>query len=179
MSELLQAALLSQPCTADDLDIAVRYQPAEPEAQVGGDWYDAFVDASGATILTVADVSGHDHNASVTMGQVHVPPLLRDPEGIITRLEVEPDLLLGISPDTPRFDHAIDLEAGSTLLLYTDGLVERRDVDFDDGIDNLATTLSNVGDLDPDPLCDAIIESTAALEAGDDDIALLVLRFTG
>jgi hypothetical protein len=52
-------------------------------------------------------------------------------------------------------------------------------VDFDDGIGNLATTLSNVGDLDPDPLCDAIIESTAALEAGDDDIALLVLRFTG
>jgi serine phosphatase RsbU (regulator of sigma subunit) len=119
MSELLPAALLSQPCTADDLDIAVRYQPAEPEAQVGGEWYDAFVDASGATILTVGDVSGHDHNASVTMGQVHVPPLLRDPEGVTTRLEVEPDLLLGISPDTPRFDHAIALEAGSTLLLLT------------------------------------------------------------
>jgi serine phosphatase RsbU (regulator of sigma subunit) len=132
----------------------------EPEAQVGGDWYDAFVDASGATILTVGDVSRHDHNASVTMGQVHVAPLTARPGG-------------------PRFDHAIDLEPGSTLLLYTDGLVERRDVDFDDGIGNLATTLSNVGDLDPDPLCDAIIESTAALEAGDDDIALLVLRFTG
>jgi serine/threonine protein phosphatase PrpC len=85
---------------------------------------------------------------------------------------------MGISPDTPRFDHAIDLEAGPTLLLYTDGLVERRDVDFDDEIDNLATTLSNVGDLDPDPLCDAIIDSTAALEVGDDDIALLVLRCT-
>jgi hypothetical protein len=41
-------ALLAQPCTADDLDIAVRYQPAGPEAQIGGDWYDAFVDASGA-----------------------------------------------------------------------------------------------------------------------------------
>ena len=178
MSELLQAALLSQPCTADDLDIAVRYQPAEPEAQVGGDWYDASVDASGATILTVGDVSGHDHNASVTMGQVHVPPVTARPEGVITRLEAEPDLL-GVSPDTPWFDHAIDLKPGSTLLLYTDGLVERRDVDFDDGIGNLATTLSNVGDLDLDPLCDAIVESTAALEAGDDDIALLVLRFTG
>jgi serine phosphatase RsbU (regulator of sigma subunit) len=223
------------------LDIAVRYQPAEPEAQIGGDWYDAFVDASGATFLTVGDVSGHDRNASGTMGQVltllrglafdaddapsrllsrldaamvglhvetlatavvarveppashapgstqrvhwssagHVPPLLRDPDGVVTRLEVEPDLLLGISPDTPRFDHAIDLEAGSMLLLYTDGLVERRDEDLDDGIDKLATTLSNLGDLDPDPLCDAIIESTAAFESGDDDIALLVLRSTG
>jgi serine phosphatase RsbU (regulator of sigma subunit) len=237
-SELLQRTSLSPPCTAEGLDVAVRYQAAQPEAQIGGDWYDSFVDGSGATLLTVGDVSGHDHRASATMGHVltlfrglaidtddapsrllsrldeamaglqletlatavvarvepptrrstqqlrwssagHLPPLLRDPDGVVTRLEAEPDLLLGLSPDTPRFDHAIDLEGGSTLLLYTDGLVERRDGDLDDGIENLATVLSNLGDLDVGSLCDAILESTAAPEAGDDDIALLVLRSTG
>lgn len=241
MCETLQGAPLAQPCTADDLDIAVRYQPADPESQIGGDWYDALVDASGATVLTVGDVSGHDRKASATMSQVHslwrglapeagdapsrllsrldaaiadlslealatavvarveppsghppgssqrvhwssaghVPPLLRDPDGGVTRLEAEPELLLGISPDTPRFDHVIDLEAGSTLLLYTDGLIERRDQDLDDGIDDLATTLANLGGLDPGPLCEAIEGSTTAFQAGDDDIALLVLRATG
>jgi len=241
MSEMLQCASLSQPSAAEDLRIAVRYRPAEPEAHIGGDWYDAFVDASGATLLTVGDVSGHDHQAAATMGQVrtllrglafdaddapsrllsrldsamvglqvqtlataviarveppsshaprrqrvhwsnagHVPPLLRDPDGVVTRLEVEPDLLLGMSLDTPRFDHAIDLKAGATLLLYTDGLVERRGEDLDDGIDNLAATLSHSGHLDPDSLCEVIFESTTALGAGhaDDDIALLVLRTT-
>ena len=71
------------------------------------------------------------------------------------------------------------MKAGSTLLLYTDGLIERRDQNLDDGIDALAATLSNLGGLDPEPLCDAIVESTGALRAGDDDIALLVVRATG
>lgn len=234
-----QRVSASQPRAAD-LDIAVRYQPADPESQIGGDWYDAFVDASSATVLTVGDVSGHDRKAAATMSQVHalwrglasevadapsrllsrldaamtglpseplatavvarveppsdhppgsrrvhwssaghVPPLLRDPDGGVTRLEAEPDLLLGISPDAPRKDHFTDLLAGSTLLLYTDGLIERRDQDLDDGIDDLANTLSNLGDLDPGSLCEAIEGSTTAFQAGEDDIVLLVLRATG
>ncbi|HET9944452.1 MAG TPA: SpoIIE family protein phosphatase, partial [Actinomycetes bacterium] len=70
MSETLQRSLLTQPPTPEALDIAVRYQPASEAAQVGGDWYDAFVNASGATMLVVGDVSGHDQTAAATMGQV-------------------------------------------------------------------------------------------------------------
>jgi PAS domain S-box-containing protein len=70
MSEALQRSLLTQPPTPGTLDIAVRYRAATQEAQVGGDWYDAFVAADGATLLTVGDVSGHDRVAAAAMGQV-------------------------------------------------------------------------------------------------------------
>ena len=49
MSETLQRSLLTDPPQPDHLQIAVRYRPAAQEAQVGGDWYDAFLTADGAT----------------------------------------------------------------------------------------------------------------------------------
>ena len=65
----------SGPCSAtrrspSDLQIAVRYQPAAEEAQVGGDWYDAFVVRDGCTLLAIGDVAGHDQDAAAAMGQV-------------------------------------------------------------------------------------------------------------
>ena len=53
-----------------DLQIAVRYQPAAEEAQVGGDWYDAFRVRDGGTLLAIGDVAGHDQDAAAAMGQV-------------------------------------------------------------------------------------------------------------
>ena len=237
MSTMLQRSSLTQPATPDTLEIAVRYQPAEEAAHIGGDWYDAFVDSSGATLLSVGDVNGHDQTAAATMGQVrnllrglsfdaddgparlltrldsalrglqldtlatavvvrveqvpsrkgggcqlvwssagHLPPLLLRRDGSVTRLESEADLLLGVAPEMSRSEHAVDLEPGSTLLLYTDGLVERRDEGLDAGIDGLASELSDLGHLGLEQLCDALIESAAIGGAGDDDIALLVLR---
>ena len=64
---------------------------------------------------------------------------------------------------------------GSTLLLYTDGLVERRDEELDESIDALMDSFSRVGNRKPDEVCDAILEVMGA-EAGDDDVAMLVLR---
>jgi serine phosphatase RsbU (regulator of sigma subunit) len=134
-----------------------------------------------AVVALVEPRSGHANSGRKVRWSSagHVPPLLRDPDGAVTRVEAAPDLLLGMSPGTPRFDHALELRAGSTLLLYTDGLIERRGQHLDTGIDALAATLSQQGGLDPSPLCEAILASTAALPAGDDDVALLVLRATG
>ena len=56
----------------------------------------------------------------------HLPPLLLPPDGRACLLEREPDLLLGVEPTTTRQDHTVLLPPGSTVLLYTDGLVERR-----------------------------------------------------
>ena len=67
----------------------------------------------------------------------HPPPLLIAPDGRASLLERPVDLLLGVDPDTPRHHHAIALRPGATVVLYTDGLVERRDASLDDGLGRL------------------------------------------
>jgi hypothetical protein len=64
LSETLQLSLLTDPPHVTGLQIAVRYQPAAQEAQIGGDWYDAFVTAAGSTLVVIGDIGGHDRTAA-------------------------------------------------------------------------------------------------------------------
>lgn len=233
MSETLQRSLLSQPAGPPDLTIAVRYEPAAHAAQVGGDWYDVFVAASGRTTLAIGDISGHDSMAAAAMGQVrnlvrglsfnstdgparvlscldvalraldldtlatatiahvetdatgrrlhwsnagHLPPLLREPDGTVRILDGTTDLLLGVDPRTDRYDRTVGLTEGATLLLYTDGLVERRGVSLQDGIDGLQERLAEVGGGHPEQVCDALLDHRHP-DARRDDTAVLVVRF--
>jgi serine phosphatase RsbU (regulator of sigma subunit) len=105
----------------------------------------------------------------------HLPALLRHADGTVEGLSAEPDLMLGVWPGTQRHDHRCDLPLGATLLLYTDGLVERRGKSIDEGIMWLTATLADAGDVWPDDLCDLLLERTTGF-AQDDDIALLALR---
>ena len=66
----LQQSMLTPPPSPEDLQIAVRYQPAAEDLQIGGDWYDAFETPSGAIMLVIGDVTGHDHHAAAAMGQL-------------------------------------------------------------------------------------------------------------
>ncbi|MFQ1004249.1 SpoIIE family protein phosphatase [Modestobacter sp. SSW1-42] len=70
MAEELQRSLLTAPPEPDHSEIAVRYVPAVQAAQVGGDWYDAFLQPGGATVLAIGDVVGHDTVAAAAMGQL-------------------------------------------------------------------------------------------------------------
>jgi phosphoserine phosphatase RsbU/P len=70
VAETLQRSLLSPPPQPDQLQIAVRYRPAAVHQQVGGDWYDAFGQPDGATLLVIGDVVGHDVAAAAAMGQI-------------------------------------------------------------------------------------------------------------
>jgi serine phosphatase RsbU (regulator of sigma subunit) len=70
VAETLQHSLLSPPPQPDQLRIAVRYRPAAVHQQVGGDWYDAFVQPDGATLLVIGDVVGHNVDAAAAMGQI-------------------------------------------------------------------------------------------------------------
>ena len=70
LAETLQRSLLTDPPQPEHLDIAVRYRPAAREAQIGGDWYDAFVSPTGDTTLVVGDVTGHDWTAAAIAGQL-------------------------------------------------------------------------------------------------------------
>ena len=83
-------------------------------------------------------------------------------------LQHDPNVLLGLN-SSPRDDHSIALPQGSTIVLYTDGLVERRDADLTDG---LKDTLRDRQHLSVD-LIGLLLTQVGNAE---DDVALLILR---
>jgi sigma-B regulation protein RsbU (phosphoserine phosphatase) len=93
VAETLQRSLLTPPPQPDHLEIAVRYQPAASNMHVGGDWYDAFQQPDGATLLVIGDVIGHNVEAAAAMGQVRsiVRGIAYDrqegPANILTRVD--------------------------------------------------------------------------------------------
>ncbi|WP_432524200.1 SpoIIE family protein phosphatase [Kineococcus sp. SYSU DK006] len=104
----------------------------------------------------------------------HPPPVLVAADGTARLLHTRPDLLLGLLPEAERADHATTLHPGATVVLYTDGLVERRDAPLQDGMEWLRATLEQLHHLPVEELCDALL---ARLDGPlGDDVALLVLR---
>ncbi len=103
----------------------------------------------------------------------HPPPLLLRPDGEIDIWWETPEPLLGLLPSDDRATHHRLVPAGSTLLLYTDGLVENPAQLIDDGIDRVRAVLRGNADLPAEELCSLLIE-TARRRA--DDIALLVVK---
>ncbi len=71
MAETLQRSLLtSDVLEPEGLEVFPLYVPALKDAQVGGDWYDAFETMDGTTTLVIGDVMGHDTEAAALMGQL-------------------------------------------------------------------------------------------------------------
>ncbi|RYU11474.1 SpoIIE family protein phosphatase [Nocardioides iriomotensis] len=124
----------------------------------------------------VAQVSGEADNGALLLrwsNAGHPPPVLLAADGTATLLERPADLLLGLDVDARRDDHEIELPPGASVLLYTDGLVERRGVPIADGLAWLVQTLTGQHGRSPDELCDYLLDTASATE---DDVALLVLR---
>lgn len=237
LADQLQQALLTPPPEPDHLHVVVRYRPAGHQAQVGGDWYDAFLQPDGATMIAIGDVVGHGSDAAAAMGQLrgllralaydndetpaatlgrvdrtargldvstlatailarverhpdvpvtgrrlvrwsnagHVAPVLLAPDGSSRLLETRPDRMLGVDPAAPRHDHTVDLDAGYTLFLVTDGLVERRDSDLDEGMVRLQGVLRELVDEPLDTLLDSVLDRLVPV-AGQDDVAVVAVR---
>ncbi|MHA3701659.1 SpoIIE family protein phosphatase [Jatrophihabitans sp. YIM 134969] len=108
----------------------------------------------------------------------HPLPVLVHADGRVEVLDTKPDILIGVAADAERHDHTVDLPPGSTLLGYTDGLVERRDLSQEIGLDRLREVLAPLAGLDLDALLDALLAELAP-EPGEDDTALLAVRVTG
>ena len=97
--------------------------------------------------------------------------MLRHPDGRVEALEDADNLLLGVTTPTRRSARR-RLERGSTLLLYTDGLVERRGEHLQDGLDRLRAALA-AGPQDVHELVGALVRR---LDGSDDDVALMAVR---
>ncbi|MDQ0792134.1 SpoIIE family protein phosphatase [Streptomyces sp. B1I3] len=108
----------------------------------------------------------------------HLDPVLRRPDGSTVWLDAPGGLPLGLTapaaqPGYPALETV--LEPGATLLMCTDGLIESRTEDIDQGRARLLDAL-RTGPGDPDALADHLLRTMGAHTGGEDDVALLVLR---
>lgn len=109
----------------------------------------------------------------------HPPPLLVGPPGgdpprFVTGGVAPP---LGIGIDAAHEDVEVEASPGSTLLLYTDGLVESREVPLDVGLTRLRDVAAELAAATPDDMCDGVLARLLP-EGTDDDVALLACRLT-
>ncbi|MEV2213953.1 SpoIIE family protein phosphatase [Streptomyces sp. NPDC050997] len=108
----------------------------------------------------------------------HPPPVLRTPDGQVHTLDAKPGAMLGIPLRQEIADHTAPLVPGSTLALYTDGLVERRAQGIDPGIERLADALGTFSsaelDADLDTAADRILTPLLSDSERDDDVCLLL-----
>jgi serine phosphatase RsbU (regulator of sigma subunit) len=238
LAETLQRSMLTAPPEPDHAEIVVRYHPAVEVAEVGGDWYDAFLQPGGATMLVIGDVVGHDTEAAAAMGQLrgllrgiayrqgvgpaevlreldvameglelgamataaiarieqtpeertagltrlrwanagHPAPVVLHADGRVEQLTGErTDLMLGVDPTVPRSEWMVTVQRGATVLLFTDGLVEGRDLPLDTGVARLLEAVAELRDLPLEELCDALLRRLRP-HGLQDDVALVALR---
>ncbi len=237
VAERLQLSLLSPPRQPDPRELAVRYRPATQGVAIGGDWYDAFLQPDGDTVLVIGDVMGHDIDAAAAMGQVktlvrgigydradppaglirrvdhamvgldvpamatalvarvelgvdadgrparrlrwatagHPDPLLLLEDGTVLDLSAPVGPPVGIGWLGPRADEICPLPDGSTLLLFTDGLFERRTMLLDEGRDLLRDLVGRSVGLPLDVLCNRLLTGMLSGDV-EDDVAVLAVR---
>jgi serine phosphatase RsbU (regulator of sigma subunit) len=237
VAERLQLSLLSPPVQPDFMELAVRYRPATQGVSIGGDWYDAFRQPDGDTVLVIGDVMGHDIEAAAAMGQVKTLvrgiafDRLEEPAGVLRRVDhtlvglavpalatalvcrIEqdagdrpagirllrwssaghPDAMLLLPDGTvvdlaapvgpplgigwlgPRVDGQAEMPDDSTLLLFTDGLFERRGVPLDEGRAQVRELLRRSAGLPLNALCDLLLAEMLG-EGAEDDVAVLAVR---
>ena len=108
----------------------------------------------------------------------HPPAIVVGPDGAARFLEAAGSVPLAVVDDLVRPEADVVLTPGSTLLLYTDGLIERRDRDLDEGMARAAAVLAEARELSPAELAYVLTEKLLA-DAPDDDVAFLVYRSGG
>jgi PAS domain S-box-containing protein len=107
----------------------------------------------------------------------HPPPLLVGPDGTARFLSGARGPLLGVLPDPGYTSAREPLPPGSTLLLYTDGLVERRDEDIGTGLERLRGRAAEAARRPLEVFCDDVLAGMLPA-GGDDDVAMLAVRVT-
>jgi serine phosphatase RsbU (regulator of sigma subunit) len=105
----------------------------------------------------------------------HVPAIVADADGASRFLTAAGSLPLAVLDDLVRPERDVVLAPGSTLLLYTDGLVERRDQDLDQGMDRAVTAVTEGRHLAPGALAELLTDQLLS-DAPDDDVAFLLYR---
>jgi anti-sigma regulatory factor (Ser/Thr protein kinase)/putative methionine-R-sulfoxide reductase with GAF domain len=104
----------------------------------------------------------------------HPPPLLLDAGGTAAFVDLPTTVPLGAVRYPTYADTELPLRPWSTLVLYTDGLVERAGESLDDGLDRLRRAVAS-REPDPQRTCDRLVKRLLPHGAESDDAALLVV----
>jgi PAS domain S-box-containing protein len=213
---------------------AVRYEPAVPPLEIGGDWYDVLPVGDHRIGIVVGDCVGRGLPAAAIMGQLrssarallltgaqpavlleqldsaaslipdaycttvflaildtesgvlqysnagHMPAILAgaasDSGFRTTVLTDARSVPLAVRRDLPRPQASQTLPPGSALMLFTDGLVERKRESIDDGIARAADVLVDTMKLPLDAVADAVLRELAPAAGYDDDVAMVIYR---
>ncbi|MEV4466914.1 SpoIIE family protein phosphatase [Micromonospora echinofusca] len=127
--------------------------------------------ATAALVRLHADDAGGQRVTWCNAG--HPPPLAVRVGGAVEVLAGSPEPLLGLNRPVRRTTRHTHLATGDTLLLYTDGLIERRDRPIDEGMTELLARLAGTDRLPLGDLCDLLLTTAPRRE---DDVALLAVR---
>jgi len=109
----------------------------------------------------------------------HPPGILAGPDGATTLLSGARSFPMAVRPGSPRPCAVATVPARASLLLYTDGLVERRRRPLTDGIDAAARALGDERDAGVDQLAARVMARMAPAEGYEDDVAVLLYRHPG
>jgi anti-sigma regulatory factor (Ser/Thr protein kinase) len=108
----------------------------------------------------------------------HMPPLLMQPDRPATLFAVTPAPPIGADLASRYVDTHLELEPGATMVLFTDGLVERRGEALDTGLERLRDAVTHSPPF-VDDLLDLLVERLVGGVRPADDVALLGVRFVG
>jgi PAS domain S-box-containing protein len=225
----LQRAML--PPVQPPPGFTVRYEPAVPPLEIGGDWYDVLPIGEHHIGIVVGDCVGRGLPAAAIMGQLrssarallingaepavlldqldsaaslipnaycttvflaildtdtgvlqysnagHMPAVLAGPKpGTTTLLTDAASVPLAVRRNEPRPQATQVLPPGSTLMLFTDGLVERKHESIDDGIARAADVLAQTMTSPLDTVADVVLRELAPAAGYDDDVAMVIYR---
>ncbi|MFI6935399.1 PP2C family protein-serine/threonine phosphatase [Streptomyces sp. NPDC050287] len=138
--------------------------------------YARSVEGAESSTAATTFVDWDDHSITYSCAG-HLPPALLHPDGTVTFLDQATDPPLGARPEhLTRHQARTVFVEGSTLVLYTDGLIERRTEDIDASLSRLADTLTHHRHSDPETLADALLADLLPITGNTDDTALIVLR---
>jgi serine phosphatase RsbU (regulator of sigma subunit) len=169
----MRSTLRALAWAADDL-------PSEQVLRLEEAMTDLGVDGLASLVYARIEDTGDGHRDLRWTNAGHPPPLLVDPDGRARYLDAgsegQGDVMLGVLPDAARHDHRLDVPDGSLLLLFTDGLVERRDATLGHGLDRLLAAAEAHAALPVGRFLDGVLSDLHDGDLGD-DVAMLAVRF--
>ncbi|MCA2003079.1 MAG: PP2C family protein-serine/threonine phosphatase, partial [Chloroflexi bacterium] len=110
----------------------------------------------------------------------HEPPLILYAGGTAQRIPHNPGMALGLWDPVVLDERDVELPRGSTLLLFTDGLTDCRDLNGDPfGLERIKTSLGGLSGLGAQQICDRLLQKLIGFQDGlkrDDDVTVVAVR---